>query len=233
MSDLSIELGYDFQECLTCGVWVNVVDLLAGGYPDGPVNTDWKLLRNDIEKFIPILSGLECVSGNKGVLVDVGCSTGYLLWLAKLRGWKDAVGVDVKQSAADAARELFGVQVNVGEFEKFDLEDFKADCIVFHHGIEHVREPKKAVEKALDILTPDGIIYFQHPVQNPNKDIAKFQISSGHQHEWTFKAFDNFIQRFPVGVLEKSNGGHKDGLIPASQTWIIAHENSDYFLPRD
>lgn len=224
LSDLPIEVGYNFQECLTCGVYVNVVDLLSGGYPKGEVNTDWDLLRRDIEKFIHPLSLVEDLrGGKKGLLIDIGCSTGYLLWLARLRGW-DSMGIDVKVQASAEARRLFKVDVVVGEFEEVYVSFGKADCFFLNHGIEHSRKPKKLMNKMLHHLSEDGIIYMQHPVMPGDPFEVKQVINPGHQYEWSYPAFQTFLRQFPIRIINTICGTYTGGQVPPSQTWMITHK---------
>ena len=225
LSDLEIEVAYHFLECVNCGVFKNDVDLLADGYPKGEVNTDWDLLRRDVEKFIQPLSLVEDIrGGKKGLLIDIGCSTGYLLWLAKLRGW-ESLGIDVKAHASAEARRLFGVDVTVGEFEEVYVSFGKADCFFLNHGIEHSRNPKKLMNRMLHHLSKDGIIYMQHPVMPPRETFeVKQVISPGHQYEWTFIAFQRFLSQFPIKVINTACGNYTGGQVPPSQTWMITHK---------
>lgn len=217
-----IEFSQHFEECPNCGVWKNKRDLLDKHFQDTGVETEnWLLTRADIEKFVPVLAQIETLSPI-GTLLDVGCSYGYLLWLAKLRGWK-AIGVDVKQSAQQAAVVKFRAKVMLGEFEDMDI-DGEFDCIVFHHGIEHLRRPKKAIEKALEGIRKDGIIYMQHPVMQESDELARGHMDAGHQYEWTFLAFRDFLRQFPVKVVFNNEGEYRGGHVPPSQTWIISHE---------
>ena len=221
-----------FDRCV-CGAYRNIDNLLAGGLPKGPVNVDWQLLRRDVEKFIPILSYIEEIrGGKKGGLVDIGCSSGYLLWLAKLRGWVP-FGIDVKEAAAKAALREFGLDdVVVGEFEETYIPaGAKFDCFIFHHGIEHLRSPRKAIKKAIEHLAEDGIIYMSHPVM-PDDDRVNGLLSEGHQYEWNFDSFGRLIDSFPLKIIKSHFGHYKGGPVPSSQTWVVTHENSNGILPR-
>ncbi len=216
------QISEHFYECENCGVYKNDIDLVATTGHGGEVNTDWALLRRDIEKFVPILTQIEKLrEGKKGALVDVASSTGYLVWLAKLRGWS-ATGVDLKPQAAVKAQELFGVHVRICEFEESDIyQEGATDCVVFHHGIEHLSKPRRAIEKALKILKKDGLIYLSHPGMQKSHEHARNQVSSGHQYEWTFEAFGSFLNQFQIQVAFQHEGEYRGGTVPPTQTWII------------
>ena len=114
--------------------------------------------------------------------------------------------------------------VVVGEFEETYIPaGAKFDCFIFHHGIEHLRSPRKAMKKAIEHLSEDGIIYMSHPVM-PDDDRVKELLCSGHQYEWNFKSFEVFIKQFPVKVIKGTSGRYTGGGYPPSQTWVVTHE---------
>ena len=207
-----------FWECLSCGVFRNGQSLSASPYPETEINTDWPLMRGDIEKFTGIMDEIESMVPKKR-LYDVGCSYGYLLWLAKLRGWEWAAGIDIDVGAVMAAQEMFDIIVDIGEYEN-SWSPMECDCIVFHHGIEHTRSPMLAIERAIKNLSPSGIIWMAHPVM-PNREAAKLLLDSGHQHEWTFDSFKKFIAQYPQLSVIKT--GHSDFSKPGvpSQYWVL------------
>jgi len=210
--------GFDFWECKGCGVFVNSREVNAPEVLlDNEINTDWDLLRRDIEKFVPILETIE-QNTSKGRIHDIGCSSGYLIWLAKLRGWQSS-GNDIDRGAERAAHEMFDLDIQLGHFEDLILRDIVYDAFVFHHGIEHVRSPKYCIGKCLHMLTPTGIIYLAHPMMKNREAVIRHGHKS-HQHEWTFESFGNFLRQFPVDILLASPGDTNGPGVPG-QTWMV------------
>jgi 2-polyprenyl-3-methyl-5-hydroxy-6-metoxy-1,4-benzoquinol methylase len=94
-------------------------------------------------------------------LLDVGVGTGLLLHLARQAGW-DAAGVDICAGAAERARKEFGVAVAVGDFETADLPG-GYDAITMADVLEHSRDPRAFLARALGLLAPGGVLYVGVP----------------------------------------------------------------------
>ena len=98
------------------------------------------------------------------------------------------MGIDVKAHASAEAKRLFRVDVAIGEFEEVYISFGKADCFFLNHGIEHIRNPKKLMNRMLHHLSKDGIIYMQHPVMPPST-VARVGATSimrswGTRNDW-------------------------------------------------
>ena len=217
-----------FMRCEDCGVYRNNMNLLE----DRPIPRDIaseinaKEVKSCVEKYSRILTDIEkhhkihhhgyhpYYPLDERSLYDVACGCGALVWYARLRGWKTG-GCDINLSHQRNAKEFFGVDIDIG-FEDLPKE---VSCFVFHHGIEHVDSPKEAVQRALNNMYFEGIIYFQHPVMPVE---AGGEITcTGHQYEWTWDAFENFIKRFPVEVLFANRGTWDGSSGVPTQTWIV------------
>jgi hypothetical protein len=206
-----------FLVCGNCGVFRNTNDLLKGGPPDTNINTAWPLMRGDIEKSFRIIDRLEMCTSDR-FLYDVAGSYGYLTWAALRKGWV-AFTQDIDLGAARAAKEMFGIDIQASEFEGIDLGSFKGS-FVFNHGIEHLRSPDKAIAKAIEHLSPNGVIFLAHPCIPEGR--AKELVCNSHQYEWTFDSFGKFLAQFSLRVL-RSEHTDFDGDGTPSQTWIVDH----------
>ena len=94
-------------------------------------------------------------------LLDVGVGTGLLIHLAREAGW-DAAGVDICAEAAERARTEFGVPVAVGDFESAGLAG-GYDAITMADVLEHSRDPRAFLTRALGLLAPGGVLYVGVP----------------------------------------------------------------------
>jgi 2-polyprenyl-3-methyl-5-hydroxy-6-metoxy-1,4-benzoquinol methylase len=97
-----------------------------------------------------------------GSLLDVGCGRGDLLELFQERGWR-AVGTQVSQTAARAARTLRGVEVILGELPQLSLPEQSFHAITFFHVLEHLDRPSDYLRKAHDLLAPGGLLVVEVP----------------------------------------------------------------------
>lgn len=200
--------------CNTCGVYINLQ------FSDTPIQEASGIRQvpreiiNDVSKFVPILNRLDA----RGPLFDVCSGYGALPYLCKLRNIP-ASGNEISPGAITLAKELFGVDLQYGHFEDTVHGHIYRE-IVFHHGIEHVVNPRKAMYEAIGMLMAGGQIYLAHPAMRDVNWVIQYG-SSGHRFEWTVNAFARFLHQF-VGVTvvgcdrsEFSDGGG------ASQWWWL------------
>ena len=105
---------------------------------------------------------LQYTDGKRGQLLDVGCATGTLLELARLRGW-DVHGVDVSEYATSIARDYYRLDVVTGELADAGYGDGQFDVVVMDDLIEHVADPAALVREGRRILKPGGLLTLNTP----------------------------------------------------------------------
>jgi len=109
-----------------------------------------------IKLFLPILSLLP-----KGKLLDVGCSYGNFLLIAKNKGF-EVYGMEVSETAVEIARKKYNL--NVVKALTFDelLEDFKGPykVITAFEVIEHIEKPLKFLQGVYNLLDNTGFFSF-------------------------------------------------------------------------
>lgn len=110
------------------------------------------------------------ISGRE--LIDVGCSYGFFVDVARQRGW-NAKGVEVSQMAAEFARQTYGLEIFHGYLEQaaFPAESF--DVVTIRHVLEHVPEPLAMLAEARRILKPGGLLL----VAVPNVNCLGFKVA--------------------------------------------------------
>ena len=97
-----------------------------------------------------------------GAALDIGCGNGRYLSYLKHHGWR-VQGVELSQVAADAAKELFDIDVHVGPLESVPFECESFDHISMFHSLEHLYDLKGALSKVHELLKPDGLLYIEVP----------------------------------------------------------------------
>ncbi len=97
-----------------------------------------------------------------GMLVDVGCASGFGLRAAIEAGWK-AVGVDVSEFAVGVARSRYSLDVLVGTLAEAAFPDASVDAVTMWDVLEHVLEPRKECEEANRILRLGGVLAISTP----------------------------------------------------------------------
>ncbi len=138
--------------------------------PDNPLVEQYEAWLDVIEAFKP-----------PGRVLDMGCGTGLFLAVARRRGWQP-FGIDESLEATAHAREHFGLDPWVGEFETLPEFGDQFDLITGWDVIEHSRQPVEFARVAQRCLAPDGIVSFSTPNQLSILDLVAgliYRLSAG------------------------------------------------------
>lgn len=141
---------------------------LAGYYPDrywfspeGPAGrmeeTYRRLVLRDHVHFVR--QALANSDGG-GYVVDVGCGNGLLLSLVP---WRKILGLDTSRKALSVAWKQNGVPAACADLVNAPLARESCSVITMFHVIEHLAEPVRYLEAALELLTPGGRLVVQVP----------------------------------------------------------------------
>lgn len=105
-----------------------------------------------IERFLP----------KPGRLLDVGCAAGFFLSEASKKSW-NAEGIEISAFAAKLAKNS-GFQVFEGALEEYP-EDANSvfDMISLWDVFEHLRDPRKDLQKLCRLLKPNGYLFLTTP----------------------------------------------------------------------
>ncbi len=149
-----------------------------------------------------ILNDAKSVVGNKNNealrLLDVGCSSGALLRVAKECGY-DASGAEPATQAADTARGL-GFEIFPGYLQDAGFPDNHFDVITLFEVIEHLLDPQDLLKEILRILKPGGVLL----------------IGTGNANSWTVDFMGADWEYFDI----RSHGGHISFFNPKSMRML-------------
>jgi SAM-dependent methyltransferase len=90
-----------------------------------------------------------------GRVFDVGCGDGQFLNRVAKLGWRGS-GVDFDAAAIEAGRQKYGLDLKVGDFQTYPVEEAAFDAVTMSHVIEHVPDPVACLEKCRRMLKPGG-----------------------------------------------------------------------------
>ncbi|WP_413719776.1 class I SAM-dependent methyltransferase [Silicimonas sp. MF1-12-2] len=141
--------------CPACNLYASCLGSGGGTGVDGLEDlrkSNFEVLLHRLEKMRP-LAGLR--------ILEVGCSKGLFLEMAKSRGMIEK-GVEPEFAMAEAARSK-GFNVIDGFFPNALLEEERFDIIIFNDVFEHLPDPKGALLACRKHLSSDGILTINLP----------------------------------------------------------------------
>lgn len=103
--------------------------------------------------------------GRRGRLLDVGCSDGRFLEVARDAGW-EVEGVDASAMFLREAEKLVGPVVHHGTIETVNLPSERFDAINMSHLFEHVPDQRSLLRRAKELLKRGGVL----AISTPNVD---------------------------------------------------------------
>lgn len=153
-------------------------------------------------------------------ILDIGCSFGGLLSVAKQMGF-EVYGIDVSEYAANYARQSLGeTNIKTGVLKPGDFKPESMDCITMVEVAEHLSNPMETFKESYRLLKPGGILL----IQTANMDgwQAKKEGSQyhyflpGHLYYFSKKTLNRYANK--IGFRKtKSFYGCEFGLLPKIQ----------------
>ncbi len=89
-----------------------------------------------------------------GRILDVGCANGRMVRLLQDIGW-DAEGVEISEWVTKQATQT-GIRIHCGSFLDIFLPEGSYDAIRFWHVLEHLPDPRQAIQKGWALLKDRG-----------------------------------------------------------------------------
>jgi len=159
------------------------------------IRQSWEFLR----KYAPV----------PGSIMDIGCGSACLLYLARKEGWR-VRGMELTQQAADDIREDQGIDVIVANFLEYDNPDAELyDVVVLRHVLEHLPDSILAMQNIGRLLKDDGLALLEFPntrsysyavkriLKNRGLRNKKFSADwrPGHCNEFCRESFEYLLAR--------------------------------------
>jgi 2-polyprenyl-3-methyl-5-hydroxy-6-metoxy-1,4-benzoquinol methylase len=126
--------------------------------------------KNRFERYTQIG---EIITANFGLgtVLDIGCGTGFGSLALKQTGF-EVTGLEPDETRADIAIDTHGINVTKSTIEDYvSNSSEKFDFIIMSHSLEHIMEPRLALEAVGTLLKNTGKLYVEVPdLQNFVKD---------------------------------------------------------------
>lgn len=114
-----------------------------------------------------------------GTALEVGCGNGFYLHYLKYLGWK-VNGVDLSPHSVKSAKELFDIDVFLGQLDDAPFPDKSFDYIHLSHVVEHFFDPIATMKKVRSLLKPGGTVF----IEVPNATGISAKISGKYWYGW-------------------------------------------------
>lgn len=159
--------GFEFRRCSGCGFIYAAPQIkeekLISFYEGTSSNDAWidVLLSNnnflyDEKKYTEGLDLIESLR-KPGRILDIGCSIGHFLKIARDRKW-DTLGLELNKRAVKYARENWGLTIMEKLLSEAALPDASFEAVTMWGVIEHLKSPCEVILEINRILAPGGVL---------------------------------------------------------------------------
>jgi len=183
--------GFQFVKCTGCGLLYVNPQLdpaqLIDHYRSGLSSDSWvEVLMSEEEqrwsrenKFGRVIKDLNTLFPPRGKILDIGCSIGLFLKMAKDEGWQP-FGLEINTKAVAYAKEHFGLEIEGKLLHEVDYPDKCFTVISMWGVLEHLAEPRSVLAHVYRLLDDNGVFV----VFVPNGHSLSTRIM--HEHSSTF-----------------------------------------------
>ena len=103
-------------------------------------------------------------STNKGILMDIGCGTGYFAGKMKQNGW-EVLAIEKNPKAREFVKATWGIDVqDTAQLQK--IQEKKIDVITLWHVLEHIEQMNETMKQLHTILKDNGTLVIAVPNSN-------------------------------------------------------------------
>jgi 2-polyprenyl-3-methyl-5-hydroxy-6-metoxy-1,4-benzoquinol methylase len=96
-------------------------------------------------------------------VVDLGCATGELLQSVREHGNENVLGIEPSATAADSARQRWGLDVITGTLESAQLPTASVNTALLAHTIEHLPSPSQTLTELQRVVKGGCSVVFWLP----------------------------------------------------------------------
>ena len=154
--------------------------------------------RLQVRDYGPTKSLLNGLYPQRGKLLEIGCSFGFLLNEFKKDGW-EVLGIEPHAFCCKYAREQFGIEALSTILENAGIPEASVDVVLLNHVIEHLDDPLGTLREINRVLKPNGHLV----METPRYDTLTFKLlgrrerslsCNGHIYFFTTKTLKNLYE---------------------------------------
>ncbi len=201
-------------------------------FKDGVVSGDYLMHFQKIAKFLkPYLPD------KKVRILDIGCSTGALLYVLKSEGYSNLSGLDPSPACVKTVRKLYDIEAvacNISDF----ISDHQFGVIILSAVLEHFVDFEVALRKIRSLLIDGGLLFIEVP------DAERFdsyiftpfqQFSIEHINYFSQYSLKNLLGKFSFETigLEKNENRINQTIDPDIFFLSKKQKKSDFKIVKD
>jgi glycosyltransferase involved in cell wall biosynthesis/GT2 family glycosyltransferase/ADP-heptose:LPS heptosyltransferase len=157
----------DIVECGKCKIIYlrtrlkrEAMAILYQSYADGESHmalpqTDEQIKKSALRREYFMQELIELIKP-QGTLLDIGCGWGGFLTNAQEKGYQ-ARGIEITKKCLEFAKARLGLPVTSSQFTDTHFEPNSIAVVTMLHSLEHLPDPRAALEKIYQILEPNGV----------------------------------------------------------------------------
>jgi len=155
-----------------------------------------------------------------GEVLDVGCNGGFFLDTLSNKFTKH--GIEIDGDAVKYAATHYDYDIRQEWIGKDSLNENTFDLIIFRGVIEHMYDPKSALNRAYDLLKTGGMLFFS---ATPNLESFCADV---YREKWGLWHPIQHINIFSVKTLHKLMGEDRFNLVAADYPYLgTPYENQE------
>jgi len=161
-------------------------------------------------------------------VLDIACGTGFGSRILLQAGAARVVGIDISEDAIRFAREKYeapGLEFETGDVLSIPYPQDSFERIVSFETLEHVKNPKRALEEMNRVLAPGGVLAISSPnrkLTSPQKKKEEAPANPFHVTEFTVAEFREILDgRFEVLEFYGQRGTAKWKQIPPLRRLLL------------
>lgn len=140
-------------------------------------------------------------------ILDVGCSTGKLLYHIKQKGYKNVMGIEPAPECRIIAKKEYAVKITTSTLDNFKTKK-KYDLIIFSQVLEHLAELRTAIISSQALLKDSGKIFIGVPdAGNFYKSFEEpfGEFSTEHINFFTEQFLSNLMSKYQNLYIKTDN----------------------------
>ncbi|TVM16681.1 ArsR family transcriptional regulator [Oceanidesulfovibrio indonesiensis] len=179
------------------------------------ISDKWDKLSREILGDLDLSSEIEKRLPGCGTSVDLGCGTGRLLDVLRMKS-DYVIGVDSSSKMLDTAKHRIPdngakVSLRIGALEHLPVRDAEADCVVTSLVFHHLSEPRRGVAEAARILKNGGVFIIADYVKHQRETMR-----SRYGDRWLGferEEMDSWLDDYGFDVEESTEFPVNEGLL--------------------